>query len=139
MARELKRYDIDIAALSETRLAETGQLIERGVGYTFYWQDRSVDEPRQSGVGFTVKRPIASTLVRLPRGVSDRLIQVRIPLASKRFLTIVSAYAPTMINDDEVKERFYQELDLLLLSVPAEDKLIIMGDFNARVGQNHGV
>ena len=44
-----------------------------------------------------------------------------------------------MTNDDEVKERFYQELDLLLLSVPTEDKLIVMGDFNARVGQDDGV
>ena len=36
VARELKRYDMDIAALSETRVAETGQLVERGAGYTFY-------------------------------------------------------------------------------------------------------
>ena len=36
VARELKRYDIDIAPLSETRLAEAGQLVERGAGYTFY-------------------------------------------------------------------------------------------------------
>ena len=41
--------------------------------------------------------------------------------------------------DEEIKERFYQDLDILLLSVPAEDKLIIMGDFNARVGQNRGI
>ena len=36
VARELKRYDIDIAALSEARLAETVQLVERAAGYTFY-------------------------------------------------------------------------------------------------------
>ena len=33
---ELSRYDIDIAALSETRLADTGDLTEVGAGYTFY-------------------------------------------------------------------------------------------------------
>ena len=44
-----------------------------------------------------------------------------------------------MTNEEEVKERFYQDLDKLLLSIPAEDKLIAMGDFNARVGQNGGV
>ena len=54
-------------------------------------------------------------------------------------MSIVSAYAPTMTNEEEVKERFYQDLDKLLLSIPAEDKLIIMGDFNARVGQDSGV
>ena len=45
----------------------------------------------------------------------------------------------TTTNEEEVKERFNQDLDKLLLSIPAEDKLIIMGDFNARVGQNGGV
>ena len=32
VVRELKRYDIDIEALSEMLLAETGQLVERGTG-----------------------------------------------------------------------------------------------------------
>ena len=54
VARELKRYDSDIAALSETRLAETGQLVERGANYTFYWQGRAADEPRKSRVGFVI-------------------------------------------------------------------------------------
>ena len=91
------------------------------------------------GSGFVIKNSIAATLPQLPKGISDRLIHIRIPLASKRFLSIVSAYAPTMTNEEEVKERFYQDLDKLLLSIPAEDKLIIMGDLNARVGQNTGV
>ena len=46
VAREPKRYDIDIAAYSKKWLKETGQLVERGAGYTFYWQGRAADEPR---------------------------------------------------------------------------------------------
>ena len=34
---ELSRYSIDIAALSETRLADTVDLMEAGSGYTFIW------------------------------------------------------------------------------------------------------
>lgn len=37
VGRELVRYNVDIAALSETRLANTGQLTEVGAGYTFFW------------------------------------------------------------------------------------------------------
>ena len=44
-----------------------------------------------------------------------------------------------MTNEEEVKERFYQDLDKLLLSIPAEDKLIVMEEFDARAGQNGGV
>ena len=33
---ELQRYNIDIAALSETRLADTGSITEVGAGYIFF-------------------------------------------------------------------------------------------------------
>ena len=56
VARELDRYGIDIAALSETRLADSGQLVEKGAGYTFFWQGRPAAEVRQSGVGFIIKK-----------------------------------------------------------------------------------
>ena len=41
VGRELDRYKVEIAALSETRLAEEGQLKEVGAGYTFFWSGRS--------------------------------------------------------------------------------------------------
>ncbi|VDL94301.1 unnamed protein product [Schistocephalus solidus] len=40
VARELARYKADIAALSETRLSEQGQLEEVGAGYTFFWSSQ---------------------------------------------------------------------------------------------------
>ena len=135
VAKELNRYGIDIAALSETRLADEGQLREKE--YTFYWSGRPSSVPRQSGVGLAIKNEIASKLVNLPRGISDRLMQLRLQLRSKRFMTIISAYAPTMTNPEEVKEQFYSDLSLLISSVPKSDKLLIMGDFNARVGSDH--
>ncbi|VDL98302.1 unnamed protein product [Schistocephalus solidus] len=39
VARELARYNVDIAALSETCFSEPGQLEEVGAGYTF-WSGR---------------------------------------------------------------------------------------------------
>ena len=54
-------------------------------------------------------------------------------ISGKRHATIVSAYAPTMTNPDEVKDKFYDDLD----SVISAAKLILLGDFNARVGTDH--
>ena len=51
--------------------------------------------------------------------------------------TIVSAYAPTMTYPDEEKERFPESLKATIGRVPRSDKLIVLGDFNARVGRNH--
>ncbi|XP_072167310.1 uncharacterized protein [Diadema setosum] len=51
-------------------------------------------------------------------------------------LTLISAYAPTMTYTLEQKELFYQNLTNVLRSVSREDNLLILGDFNARVGRD---
>ena len=56
MSGELKRLKIDIAALQETRLADSGQLRERD--YTFFWRGKAADEARIHGVGFAVKNTL---------------------------------------------------------------------------------
>ena len=40
VGRELGRYRIEIAALSETRFAAVGEIKEVGSGYTFFWSGR---------------------------------------------------------------------------------------------------
>ena len=62
---------------------------------------------------------------------------LRLPLSGKRHATIVSVYAPTMTNPDEVKDKFYDDLDSVISAAPRTDKLILLGDFNARVGTDH--
>ncbi|KAF7252753.1 Craniofacial development protein 2 [Varanus komodoensis] len=135
--RELARFNIDIAALCETRLANEGQLTETGGGYTFFWCGCSSDERRESGVGFAVKNHLVPILARLPKGVNDRLMTLHLPLLRGKQAALISAYAPTMVNPDEVKEKFYEELDALLSSLKHTDRLILLGDFNTRVGSDH--
>ena len=60
VTRELKRYGIDIAALSETRKLDKGQLVEAKAGYTVFWSGRS--KGRKSGVGFTIRTDLVSQL-----------------------------------------------------------------------------
>jgi len=64
---------------------------------------------------------------------------LRIPLAKKRYATLLSAYAPTLRSENEAKVRFYQALDETLRQVPKSDKILLLGDFNARVGQNYRI
>ena len=51
--------------------------------------------------------------------------------------TIISAYAPTMTNPDDIKDKLYEDLHSLTAAVPKLEKLIILGDFNVRVGTDH--
>ena len=134
---ELDRYKVEIAVLSETRLAEEVLLKEVGAGYIFFLSGRKKEERREAGVGFAIKSHLVSKLSGLLKGINDRLMTLRLPLSGKRHATIVSAYAPTMTNPDEVKDKFYDDLDSVISAAPRTDKLIILGDFNARVGTDH--
>jgi len=137
VARELDRYKVDIAALSETRCADKGQLTETGGGYTFFWSGRTRKERREAGVGFAIKTTHVHKLACIPEGLNDRLMKMQLPLGQKTNATSISAYAPTMTNPNEIEDRFYEELDSLIASVPKSERLIILGDFNARVGNDH--
>ena len=44
IGRELDRYKVEIAALSEIRLAEKGLLKEVVTGYTFFWSGCKKEE-----------------------------------------------------------------------------------------------
>ena len=137
VARELARYKVDIAALSETRFSDKGQLTESGGGYTFFWSGRSSEERREAGVGFAIKTEHVKKLASIPEGINDRLMKMQLPLSKGRTATLISTYAPTMTNPEDIKDKFYEDLECLIAAAPKREKLIVLGDFNARVGTDH--
>ena len=76
-------------------------------------------------------------LTEMPHPVSDRIMTMIIPLTKDRNATIVSAYAPTKTNPEENKETFYSQLKGTLRNIPSTDKLLLIGDFNARIGREN--
>ncbi len=130
---ELKRLNVDIATLQETRLADSGSLKEKD--YAFFWQGRSSDEPRQHGVGFAVRNSLLSTVEPGSNG-SDRLLTLRLNTTAGP-VTLVSVYAPTLSATPDAKDEFYDQLAATISSVPSKEQLILLGDFNARVGADH--
>ena len=81
--------------------------------------------------------------------VSSRIVTARLrvsghakhlPSRKKRnipvFVTLVSVYAPTFRARAEVKEKFFADLQTTLDGVDERDVLMVVGDFNARVGSS---
>ena len=137
IARELHRYRIDIAAISETRIAEEGSITEPKGGYTFFWKGKAKEEDRIHGIGLAIKTSLCRQLPDLPTPINERLMKLRFPLNQSRHITIISAYAPTLTSRDDAKNAFYEGLSMVVRDVPADDKLILLGDFNARVGTDN--
>ena len=73
----------------------------------------------------------------LPVGINECLMKLSIPLSRIRYLAIISACTPTLTNPDYTKEQFYEQFDQVIRSTPWSNKLVILGDFNARVGKGY--
>ena len=135
VAMEVAKYNIDIAAVCETRFSESGGFND--LEYSFFWSGKPEEERREAGVGFAIKKNIITNLMEMPRPVSDKIITMRLPLSNDNFTTLISVYAPTMTNPAENKEMFYNQLARSVLSgTPRTDKLLLIGDFNARIGRD---
>ena len=57
-------------------------------------------------MGIAIRNDTLRNISTTPRGISERLIQWKIPLARGRHMTIVGAYALTLDADEDVKDRF---------------------------------
>ena len=82
-----------------------------------------------------VKNSIASKLENQPTGQSDRIISLRLPQSNHQYATLFSVYSLTLQAELAEKDKFYSDLRSLLQSTHADDKAIILGDFNVRVDQ----
>ena len=87
-------------------------------------------------MGFAIKKDIVTKLTEMPRPVSDRIMTMRLPLSKDNFATIISVYTPTMTNPDENKA-FYNQLASVLSGIPRTYKLLLIRDFNARIGRDN--
>ena len=135
VANELEKYNIDIAALSEVRFSDAGSIREEA-GYTIFWSGKPEGEVREHGVAIAMKNCLISKLSEDPKPVNERMITLRLPLTQNRYCTVISVYAPTMTNSPEKINEFYAQLNETLGNISDSDKIILLGDFNARIGSD---
>ncbi|VDL95394.1 unnamed protein product [Schistocephalus solidus] len=114
VTRKLSRYKLDIAALSEPRFSEQGQLEEMESGYTFYQSGRPKAEQRDAGVAFAIRNGIVGHLPCPPHGINDRLVSLHLPLWGGKFATFISAYAPPITSSDAAMDNLYEDLHTFL-------------------------
>ncbi|XP_046988372.1 uncharacterized protein LOC124594066 [Schistocerca americana] len=126
-----------VAVTSWVRGARERITADVSTGYTIFWKGKDAGEPRIHGAGFAVKKKIVKDLRLTPVSINERLMTLRVPIGSDRFITFVSAYAPTLDSDEDTKNQFYHQLNSTLSKIPIQDKLILPGDFNARVGRDN--
>ena len=103
-------------------------------GDTILWSGREDNQHRQ-GVALIIQKEKGNTLLEW-KPITERLLYARF---KSRFikLSVVTRYAPTEEAEKEEKDNFYDSLQSILEDIPKHDILVVLGDFNARVGSDN--
>ena len=110
-----------------------GQLT-MGTGKTILYSGRD-DDQHMAGVALILKKGLKKALIEW-QPVNERLIRAKFSGKHTR-LSIIQCYAPTNDAADEDKDAFYRRLQEEVDKVPTHDVLCVMGDMNAKVGDNN--
>ena len=95
------------------------------------------EEEHHRGVGLILKREVRRTLLKL-NPVNERIMTARFnSLQCFAKLTVIQVYAPTNDAEDESKEEFYEQLQWEVEATLRHDVLIVMGDLNAKIGEDN--
>lgn len=130
VTKELEDHEVLICGMSETKWKSSGHFTSEGSTIVFSGGNSNREH---HGVAIWVNRRISSTLMEY-NPVSSRII-VATFRAKPRDMTIVQCYAPTRDHEADIGI-FYEELTAVINSIRKRNVLVVMGDFNARVGAN---
>ena len=99
------------------------------ISYIYYCGQDSL---RRNGVAIVVNKRAQNAVLGCSLK-NDRMISVCLQV--KPFnITVIQVYAPTSNTEEAEVEWFYEDLQDLLELIPKKDVLFIIGDWNAKVG-----
>ena len=158
LVTELRRFRVDIAAVQETRWFDNDVWLSQG--YTMLHSGRQLPADnelasRNESVGIILSPVMTDAWRRAGQvwtPVSSRIIVTRLKVQeagmempgrewkrrSDVFMSVINVYAPTSKASLSTINQFYGDLQRCLSNIPKNDVIIVLGDFNARVGVGTG-
>ncbi|CAF0993692.1 unnamed protein product [Adineta steineri] len=134
----MKKYRIQIAALSETCIYDSGvKLIN---DYSMIYSGLPSTNKTRNAHGVALLLDESATKVWKNSGaeweaISERIIKIRL-VCTPTNITIISVYSPNNpVNKQmtEASEKFYNDIQDTVNKISTDDMIIIMGDLNAKV------
>ena len=126
--QEMVRGNVEILGISELKWTGMGEF-KSDDHYIYYCRQESL---RRNGVAIMVNERVQNTVLGCNLK-NDRMIFV--PFQGKPFsVTVIQVYAPPSNAEEAEVEWFYEDLQDILELTPKKDVLLIIEDWNAKVG-----
>ena len=117
--QEMARVNVDILGISELKWTGMGEF--NSDDYYIYY--RGQESLRRNGVAIIVNKRVRNAVLGCNLK-NDKPFNI----------TVIQVYAPTSNAEEAEVEWFYEDLQDLVELTPKKDVLIIIGDWNAKVG-----
>uniref|UniRef100_A0A670JDU5 Endonuclease/exonuclease/phosphatase domain-containing protein n=1 Tax=Podarcis muralis TaxID=64176 RepID=A0A670JDU5_PODMU len=125
---EMARINIDILGISELKWTGMGEFSSDD--YHIYYCGQ--ETRKRNGVALIVNKRVVKAVLGCNLK-NDRMISIRIQ--GRPFnITVIQVYAPTTGAEETEIDQFYEDLQDLIEMTPKKDVLLIIGDWNAKVG-----
>ena len=126
--QEMARVNVDILGISELKWTGMGEF-NSDDHYIYYCGQESL---RRNEVAIMINKRVRNAVL-VCNLKNDRMISVC--FQGKLFnITVIQVYALTTNAEEAEVKRFYGDLEDLLELTPQKDVLFIIGDWNAKVG-----
>ncbi|KAH0998744.1 hypothetical protein HUJ05_003275 [Dendroctonus ponderosae] len=114
-----------ITDLQEIRWSEVGLT---NVGNVVLFCSGNDQNAHAFGTGFELKKSLLNSVLRF-EPLGDRMI------GTFYNYSLISVHASTEDKDEGIKDLFDDLLEILLAQLPKQNMTLILGDFNAKIGQ----
>lgn len=137
VAAEMRKYNIKLLGLSETRWLQSGQ-IHLSTGELLIYSGHEDDKAAHTeGVGIMLSREAQRALIGW-EAHGPRIMTASFKTTLKNSnLKVIQCYAPTNDHEEESKDDFYIKLQDVIDQKKEKDICIVMGDMNAKIGSDN--
>ncbi|XP_055377908.1 craniofacial development protein 2-like [Condylostylus longicornis] len=129
---EMQKHKIDICAISETKRKGKGELTY--TDYILKYSGIAKSKRAVAGVGILINTKLIPN-IEDTYYVDERIIKVVLDIGKEK-IHFLSVYAPDSSRKKEETDNFYENLQKEIDKIPTGEKTFILGDMNARVGNN---
>lgn len=131
---QFTKYKLALCGLSETHWPGSDEReVQGSAGARWHFLCSGTTGRRQQGVAVPCS-PSTRKACTSCTPISSRLIKATFRTTTTP-LTVIQAYAPTNANTTTQSPLFYSQLQDAINSTPPSHQLLLLGDFNAKVGQ----